>query len=1018
MAEVSKKPAGPKEAFNELGSSQPARSGGVLTEEYLPELRGMKGRRKFREMAEGHAVVGACLLAIRQYLRRIELTVSPKEGTDERAVELVRTALDDMSQPWTDTMSDILSMLVYGWSLFEVVYKKRVGPDEKDGSKRSQHTDGLIGWRKWAFRPPLTVVEWQFGDDGGLKGVLQQVPPVNRRVELPIDKLLLFRTEAAGNNPEGRSVLRAAYQSYYYAKRIAEIEGIGIERDLAGLPVIGAPPEVVDVNATGPYAETREALKQLTRSIRRDEQEGVLLPLAYDKDGHKLYELSLLSTGGRRQFDTGGVLARYDQRIAMTMLADFILLGHEKVGSFALASSKTDVFALALAGWIDSILDVINRIAIPRLCALNGFDLTATPHLQRGDIDEPDLAALGAYLQALTSSGMTLFPNAELEATLLRAAALPPPDPDERPPAPEAPDVPTPAGGPTPSEDTDVPLTKRGGLARTARPFVRTRRIRTSGVGASRPVAKAYDPDQPRDDAGQWTVDPVSGGNVGSKPGSALTRTDSKLFGGVQVNNVGVRSRIKAAACARIGAKLSEKFTRDEIREAADLLKDPMEDRRYSPEVGDEVVSAIQRSWASTSGDHNAIAVGLQRVAEEVFELNNAELDHLAPRGSPVQTQVFEEKVARIADNRVVHAAVQAIYDDTQAGLREDGVRQLTLVRGMVVSDDVAVPEDRAVPMRGLLQPLSSFSTRLEDATEFGVSGDMDGRGVVMMARVQANRVFSVSTRSGVGCVREHEVVILGGPLAVKAVAVGYDEEHGGVNYRGVRERLLKGIVTIYPDRELHNADWAKRTNDLLPPVAKYDPDQPRDEGGKWTAGGATPAVMVTDDRLSSGTQIVCGKLQDKVVGIIVGAEVPQAHLEELQTIYVDHPRSFRTPNVNAAYNKDTKEIRLNKAPTFHGKPVTPAHDGTIVHEIGHHVFHHRLTDEARQTWQALSNDGQNARISAYAQTNASEHFAEAYSRSHLDNHGRTFLARIEPEVAAYMERIRACDPVFVKGAS
>jgi hypothetical protein len=36
--------------------------------------------------------------------------------------------MDDMSHTWDDMISEILTMLVYGWSWHEIVYKKRVGP--------------------------------------------------------------------------------------------------------------------------------------------------------------------------------------------------------------------------------------------------------------------------------------------------------------------------------------------------------------------------------------------------------------------------------------------------------------------------------------------------------------------------------------------------------------------------------------------------------------------------------------------------------------------------------------------------------------------------------------------------------------------------------------------------------------------------------------------------------------------------------------------------------------------------
>ncbi len=76
----------------------------------------------------------------------------------------------------------------------------------------------------------------------------------------------------------------------------------------------------------------------MVKSIRRDEYEGLVLPHGF--------EFELVSTGGARQFDTNAIINRYDAKIAMTVLADFIMLGHQKVGSFALSSDKTELFQL------------------------------------------------------------------------------------------------------------------------------------------------------------------------------------------------------------------------------------------------------------------------------------------------------------------------------------------------------------------------------------------------------------------------------------------------------------------------------------------------------------------------------------------------------------------------------------------------------------------------------------------------------------------------------------------------
>lgn len=134
----------------------------------------------------------------------------------------------------------------------------------------------------------------------------------------------------------------------------------------------------------------------------------------------------------RREPKLGGVVVneRYERRIAMTMLADFVLMGHENAGSFALSSDKTALFAVALGGWLDGIADIFNLHAIPRLVALNGWPTDRCPRLVHGDIEAPNLAALGDNISKLYGAGMQLFPDGALENHLRRVAGLPRRSPD------------------------------------------------------------------------------------------------------------------------------------------------------------------------------------------------------------------------------------------------------------------------------------------------------------------------------------------------------------------------------------------------------------------------------------------------------------------------------------------------------------------------------------------------------------------------------------------------------------
>ena len=110
-------------------------------------------------------------------------------------------------------------------------------------------------------------------------GLVQMPPPDYGLIEIPVEKLLLFRTKSRKGNPEGRSILRNAYRDWYFKRRIQEIEGIGIERDLAGFPVLTAP-ESMDIWNTedAEMVAARAQAERIVQNIRRDSLEGLVMP--------------------------------------------------------------------------------------------------------------------------------------------------------------------------------------------------------------------------------------------------------------------------------------------------------------------------------------------------------------------------------------------------------------------------------------------------------------------------------------------------------------------------------------------------------------------------------------------------------------------------------------------------------------------------------------------------------------------------------------------------------------------
>lgn len=414
----------------ELGRIGQRRYGGSIYEEFLPELRGKRGIAVYSEMSENDDIVGAILFAIEMLIRQCDWNIEPggDSAKDIEAAEFVESCMNDMQQTWIDTVSEILSFLTYGWSFHEIVYKRRMG-NTKDSRTRSKYADGLIGWKKLPIRAQETLYQWEYDNEDNLIGMTQMPPPTYELLTIPASKALLFRTKSRKDNPEGRSILRNAYRPWYFKRRIQEIEGIGIERDLAGLPVMYAPENLDIWDPNNPDSiRIRTELESMVRRIRRDEMEGVVLPAGY--------KLELLSSGGTRQFDTNAVINRYDTRIAMTVLADFIFLGHQETGSWALSSDKTQLFAMACGAFLDIICETFNSQGIPQLIDINGehfSGITDYPKMTHGDIEDADITKVSTFIKDMTGIGV-LIPDDGLEDYIRQVGHLPERTTDTRTP--------------------------------------------------------------------------------------------------------------------------------------------------------------------------------------------------------------------------------------------------------------------------------------------------------------------------------------------------------------------------------------------------------------------------------------------------------------------------------------------------------------------------------------------------------------------------------------------------------
>lgn len=531
--------------FVERGVSGLRQWGGYIYEEDDPNLRGLNGIRFFRLMSR-YPTCAAIRFALESLMRRSVWRIEPSGKTaahDDAAEFMTGVLFEDMAHQWEDFIADACSMFPYGFAPFEIVYKKRSGiPKGTDPTKGSRFDDGKIGLKRIALRSQDTLSRWAFDEQNKdeLVGMYQIDPVKGGEPFIPAERLVLIRTTPARTNPEGESILRGAVRPYQQVLEIEMAEGSMATR-AAGVVVVDIP--------EGAYKDplTRAAWEGIGRNLADNREGFVLLPTVVDKEMKAVpaYNIRYVVADGRRSGDMGPIITRKQREILMTVLADWLMLGHTAVGTQALSSDKSSIFMTALGGYLGVILAAVNREIIPAVWAANGLPWDLMPQARAEPLEKSDLGVIGSFVSALSGAGMPLFPDDELE-NALRALAKLPAKPEEGIPVLGAPPPNDPRRGgrqPLPPKDQargqDQPQT--GGQGREGETDSAAARRRQQdeedddedpaggklrkaatcpALGFGRrmaAVAKAWNPFQPRDHLGQFARMAETGGGSGGR---------------------------------------------------------------------------------------------------------------------------------------------------------------------------------------------------------------------------------------------------------------------------------------------------------------------------------------------------------------------------------------------------------------------------------------------------------------------------------------------------------------------
>jgi phage gp29-like protein len=403
----------PEPPAAEIGTTGTPFFSGYLRDlgEYNPALEGLAAFAVYEKMRRSDAQVAATLMAMKLPLLSAEWTVSaPANPTpvEREAADLVRACLFEEIK-FSAVLRNALLMLDFGCSAHEEVWRI-------DGNR--------VRIAKLAPRPPVTFQRWITDQDEGLVAIEQYGAKGQTYVTatVPAEKLALFTHEQEGSNFAGRSVLRACYQHWYIKSNLYKIDAIAAERNGMGVPYI--------IMGTDAKKEDRETALAYVAKLSTHEKAGVVLPNGWT--------FGLKGVEGATR-DPQDAMAHHNMMIAMSALAQFMMLGQSSGGNRALGESLGDFFYLALQATAKTIEQELSRTTIRRLVDFNFAGITRYPRITAQKIQAIKFEMLHMALKGLSGVGLVQGDD-ELESYLRKMMGLPRPGQTPRlaPPAGQA----------------------------------------------------------------------------------------------------------------------------------------------------------------------------------------------------------------------------------------------------------------------------------------------------------------------------------------------------------------------------------------------------------------------------------------------------------------------------------------------------------------------------------------------------------------------------------------------------
>lgn len=388
---------------------------GVVETEMVADLKYPKSNDTYDKMMLHPSVNASVALHKSMVGKATYRVLPPKDATEEEKsrTKNIEEMFGDMESTLADVVAEAMTMIDYGFAPLEKIFRYR------SKSSGSLYDDNLIGIRKISLRHQKSISKFIFDDSGeNIKGIKQDVSlisdPYNRYQNLirtseviPRSKFLLFTAGSSKTNPFGTSPLRNVYLPWKYLQAIEELEASGVAKDLQGLPVLHIPAQYMSEDASPAQKQFYAWAQNLVRNVQMNSQSGVVLPVVFDPETRQpLFKMELLSTDGKKNYDTTKIKEYYRMMIFIGLAADILLAGNSVTGSFALGSIKNSLTGTAVENYVKHIVDVLNNDLIRQLYELNGWEASRRCRIDYEGFEDYDLDTFSKMIQRAAATGM------------------------------------------------------------------------------------------------------------------------------------------------------------------------------------------------------------------------------------------------------------------------------------------------------------------------------------------------------------------------------------------------------------------------------------------------------------------------------------------------------------------------------------------------------------------------------------------------------------------------------------